>query len=76
MRILFEVYDAQDISSMDIATLLCHDVIEDCPNFREELYKYSTELFWRVAALSELAKPEVSKYLIRKRVEDIFVNLF
>lgn len=57
-------------TALDVAAILCHDVIEDCPDFREILYKYSRELFWEVATQSEISKPEVLTYLTQKKSEE------
>ena len=73
---LEEIIETDSIpSALDVAAILCHDVIEDCPDFQEVLYKYSRELFWEVATQSEISKPEVLTYLTQKKSEETLTTL-
>ncbi len=73
---LEEIIETDSIpTALDVAAILCHDVIEDCPDFQEVLYKYSRELFWEVATQSEISKPEVLTYLTQKKSEETLTTL-
>lgn len=65
--LLNELLDEDEIpDAITIATMLCHDIIEDCPDFREELYVVSPQLFWKVANQSDLSKVSVRDYIVWK----------